>query len=64
MKRKSLLFALLLALFMPWVANAQETLTVYGDGTQTTNAYVPMYGGYSMTSPRVSSSYPLKNWKI
>ena len=46
MKRKSLLFALLLALFMPWVANAQETLTVYGDGTQTTNAYVPMYGGY------------------
>ena len=46
MKKKSLLFTLLLALFMPWAANAQETLTVYGDGTQTTNAYVPMYSGY------------------
>ncbi len=35
------------ALFcVPWAANAQETLTVYGDGTQTNNAYVPMYGGY------------------
>ena len=43
MKRKSLLFTLLLALFMPWVANAQETLTVYEDGTAT-SANVPVHG--------------------
>ena len=43
MKRKSLLFTLLLALFMPWVANAQETLTVYEDGTAT-SSNVPVHG--------------------
>ena len=44
MKRKSLLFALLVALFMPWAAQAQEELTVC-DGT-TTNNYIPFYGSY------------------
>ena len=43
MKRKSLLFLLLLALMAPWAAKAQETLTVYDQGT-TTNSYVPIYG--------------------
>ena len=46
MKSKHLLLLMLLALFAPWAVKAQETLTVYGDGTQTTNAYVPMFGGY------------------
>ena len=44
MKRKSLLFALLVALFMPWAAQAQEELTVC-EGT-TTNSYIPVYGLY------------------
>ena len=41
MKRKSLLFLLLMAFFAPWVANAQETLTVYADGTKE-SYYVPI----------------------
>ena len=41
MKRKSLLFALLVALFMPWAANAQ-TMTVC-DGTDNSE-YVPFEG--------------------
>ena len=47
MKRKSLLFLLLMALFAPLAMNAQSrsTLTVYGDNT-TTNEYVPIYGFY------------------
>ena len=45
MKRKNLLFALLVALFMPWAANAQETFTVC-DGTNT-NSNVPIYGLYT-----------------
>lgn len=44
MKRKLLLFSLLLALMAPWAAQAQDELTVY-DGT-TTNSYVPAYMGY------------------
>lgn len=39
---------LLMTLFMPWAAKAQETLTVC-DGTNstlTTNNQVPMYGNY------------------
>ena len=43
MKRKPLLFLLLLALMMPWTAQAQETLTVYGDGANS-NSKVPFYG--------------------
>ncbi|MCR5657727.1 MAG: fibronectin type III domain-containing protein [Bacteroidales bacterium] len=49
MKRKSLLFALLLALFMPWAANAQEIVEI-GDGTSN-NYYTPIgtYYNYSIT---------------
>ena len=47
MKRKSLLFLLLLALIAPWAANAQNTLTVC-EGTAT-NAYIPVYGYYADT---------------
>ena len=43
--KKTLLLMLLMALFAPWAANAQETLTVYDEGT-TTNNYVPIYGLY------------------
>ena len=46
MKRKSLLFLLLFALLAPWAANAQNTLTVYEDGTEV-NEYVPFYGYYA-----------------
>ena len=46
MFKKSLLLMLLMALLVPWAANAQETLTVYGDNT-TTNEYVPIYGYYA-----------------
>ena len=42
MRKKSLLFALLLALFMPWVANAQTELTVCG-GTANSQ-YIPFEG--------------------
>ena len=49
MKRNSLLFALLVALFMPWAANAQETVTI-GNGTST-DYYTPIgtYYNYSIT---------------
>ena len=47
MKRKNLLFALLAALFMPWAANAQTTLTVC-DGTDNSNK-VP-FDGYNADS--------------
>ncbi len=43
MKRKSLLFMLLFALLAPWAANAQQTLTVYEDGTAT-SSNVPVHG--------------------
>ena len=48
MIKKSLLLTLLLAILVPWAAQAQETLTVYDEttGTLTNNAYVPMYGNY------------------
>lgn len=42
--KKTHLLILLLAIFMPWQAKAQETLTVY-DGTGD-NQYIPMYGYY------------------
>lgn len=49
MKRKLLLFSLLLALMAPWTATAQETVTI-GDGTTTQN-YVPIgtYYNYSIS---------------
>lgn len=42
--KKTHLLILLLAIFMPWQAKSQETLTVY-NGTDD-NQYVPMYGNY------------------
>ncbi len=49
MCKKSLLIALLLALFMPWVAQAQETVTI-GDGTSTSrNVPIGTYYNYSIT---------------
>ena len=43
MKRKLLLFSLLLALFAPWAAQAQNELTIYESGSAT-SSYVPIYG--------------------
>ena len=43
MFKKSLLIMMLMAVFAPWAAEAQETLTVYGDGT-VTNRFVPIDG--------------------
>ena len=43
MKNRSLFLILLLAVFMPWAANAQETLTVC-DGTST-SSYAPIKSG-------------------
>ena len=56
MKRKSLLFLLLMALFMPWAAMAQETLTVH-DGT-TTNGNVPIWGLWADNSLQSEMVYP------
>ena len=49
MKRKNLLFALLLAIGLPWVANAQETVEIGTDGGTTTNNYLPAYTLYNNT---------------
>ena len=46
MKRKSLLFALLMALFMPWVANAQETVTIGDLENAGDDSYLPMNSLY------------------
>lgn len=51
--KRSLLFLLLLALFMPWAAQAQNELTVYEDGTNS-NGYVPFYGLYADTQGAAS----------
>ena len=51
--KRSLLFLLLLALFMPWAAQAQNELTVYEDGTNN-NGYVPFYGLYADTQGAAS----------
>ena len=45
MKSKHLLLLMLLALFAPWAANAQETLTVCDGGN--TNSNVPIYSLYA-----------------
>ena len=58
MKRKALLFALLLAFFAPWAANAQETLTVYDNGGTTTNANVPFWGTWADNSLQCEMVYP------
>ena len=49
-------FLLLMALFAPWAANAQETLTVH-DGT-TTNSFVPIYGYYADAYLKCEMVYP------
>ena len=55
MKRKSLLFALLLALFMPWAANAQ-TVTI-GTGTSAHNsAPIANYYNYSLAEMLFTSA--------
>ena len=58
MKRKSIFLRLLLlaALCVPWVTQAQSTLTV-ADGT-TTNSYVPVYGYYCDAYLRAQFVYP------
>ena len=56
MKRKSLLFALLVALFMPWAAQAQEELTVHDETG--TNSYVPIYGFYADSYLKCEMVYP------
>ena len=56
MIKKSLLLTLLLAVFAPWAANAQETLTVH-DGTGT-NRYVPFYGYYADEAQTNQMIYP------
>ena len=42
--KKTHLLILLMAMFMPWQARAQETLTVYDKSD--VNQYIPMYGYY------------------
>ena len=51
MKRKLLLFSLLLALFAPWAAKAQTTVTIGDPTSTTTNTYLPTYSlyNYSLT---------------
>ena len=56
MKRKSLLFVLLMALFAPLAMHAQ-TLTVYEEPT-TTNEYVPFYGYYADATQRNQMIFP------
>ena len=56
MKKKSLLLILLLALLVPWAANAQETLTVYD--ASNTNGYIPFYGLYADYGTRAQFIIP------
>ena len=60
MKRNSLLFALLVALFMPWAAQAQEELTVYEE-TTTTNYYAPMFVFYFDDFTRAQTVFPAED---
>ena len=43
---KKILLFLLMAMFAPWAMMAQETLTIYEDGTATNN-YVPVFGTWA-----------------
>lgn len=56
--KKTHLLILLLAIFMPWQAKAQETVTVCdgtAPGTTTaTNSYIPIYGSYVDTQGTTS----------
>ena len=61
MKRKLLLFSLLLALMVPWTAKAQ-TLTVC-DGT-TTNNYIPIYGYWADAAQHNQMIYPATDLSV
>ena len=56
MSKKLSFLMLLMVLFVPWAANAQETLTVH-DGT-TTNSYVPFSGLWVDDYTRSEMIYP------
>ena len=60
MKRKSLLFALLLAIGLPWAANAQETFTVYENETGTSE-YVPFQGYNADAAQHNQMIYPAED---
>ena len=62
MNNKSLLFLLLLALGLPWAANAQSPLTVC-DGT-TTNEYVPIYGTWADAAQHNQMIYPATDLSV
>ena len=57
MKRKSLLMILLMAFFAPLAMMGQETLTVYEDGSATSNT-VPMYVYYWDSYTRAQTVFP------
>ena len=59
MKSKHLLLTLLLALFVPWAANAQSTLPVCNGTTTTTN--VPIRNGYGTQSEFIYPASMLSN---
>ena len=56
MSKRSLLMMLLMALVVPWAAQAQEELTVH-DGTATNN-FVPFYGYYADAYNKCEMVYP------
>ena len=60
MKKKSLLLILLMALMMPWAANAQQTLTVYEDETGTSNK-TPIYTYYFDAFSRAQTVFPAED---
>ena len=49
MRKKSLLLLLLMAMFAPWAAMAQETVEIGTDGGTTNNSYLPGYTLYDNT---------------
>lgn len=57
MFKKSLLLMLLMAMFSPWVANAQETLTVYESETGTSRN-TPIYNYYFDAYTRAQTVFP------
>ena len=60
MKKKSLLLILLMALMIPWAANAQQTLTVYEDETGTSNR-TPIYTYYFDAFSRAQTVFPAED---
>ena len=62
MRNKFLPFLMLMALFAPWAAQAQETLTVY-DGTSQ-SSYVPAYMSYFDDFSRSQFVIPASNLEV